>query len=102
MTETKEEDMRREVLLAFQVALLGMVVPRLRGALVRWSPTEIEAVFLYDGELTADDEETAADVEAEVAASFPDQNVQVRAVHLDSPEPLRCSAPGAWVYRRKE
>ena len=99
-TEPDELSFRRDVLLRFQVALLGMVEPHLRGVTVGWSATEIEATMFFDGRLGDDEEEVASDVEAELVASFPDHQVTVVAERLDPPEttPMR----EAWVYKRRE
>ena len=94
--------LRRDVLLAFQVALLGMVGHRLRGVTVAWSDCVISGRLLFDGELGADEAECASDVEAEIAASFPTHEIEVVAQRYDAPEPLNERGLMAWVYRRKE
>ena len=98
----EDVDFRHGVLLAFQVSLLERVTSPLRGVTVGWEERSIWANLLFDGEIGDDEFETSMDVEAEVAASFPEHDVCVRPLRLDAPEPLNPEALKAWVYRRKE
>lgn len=102
MNDDLHLELRRDVLLAFQVALLGMVAPSLRGVTVAWSDCKLVARLLFHGELGADEYETASDVEAEIAASFPEHEIEVAAEQCDFPEALNERGLMAWVYRRKE
>ena len=101
-TENTDLQLRRDVLLTFQVALLGMVGPSLRGVTVSWADRKIVGRLLFDGEVGADERECASDVEAEIAASFPDHEIEVTAGRCDFPEPVNERGLTAWVYRRKE
>jgi hypothetical protein len=102
MNENHEIALRRDVLLTFQVALLGMVDNHLRGVTVSWDEDRIEGVLLYDGALSDVEEETASDVEAEIMASFPEHEVSVAARRYDAPADLNASGLIAWAYRRRE
>jgi len=97
-----ETKLRRDVLLTFQVALLGMVTPSLRGVTVRWDCESISAHCYYDGEVTEAETEVASDIEAEIVASFPDHEVEVLAKRLDYPDDLTSRTLTAWVYARSE
>jgi len=101
-SEPNDLQLRRDVLLAFQVALLGMVGNCLRGVTVGWSDTRISGCMLFDGHVGADEQDCAADVEAEITANFPLHEVEVIAERCDVPEPLNARNRMAWVYRRKE
>lgn len=94
--------LRRDVLLTFQVALLGMVDAHLRGVTVSWDNERIDGHLLYHGALGDLEEETASDIEAELMASFPEHEVCVTARRCDAPEDLRTECLKAWVYRRRE
>ena len=98
--EPTEAGLRRDVLLRFQVALLGMIEPSLRAVTVGWTPKQIEAVLYYDGALRERDVEDASDIEAEVMASFPHHDVMVTAQRLDQPD--RPPMLMAWAYWRRE
>lgn len=97
-----ELELRRGVLLTFQVALLGMVTPSLRGVTVGWDKRRIVGRCLFDGRVGESEVEAASEVEAEVMASFPDHEVSVTAEQLDEPAPLNSRSLTAWVYCRKE
>jgi len=100
--ENNEVALRRDVLLTFQIALLGMVDKHLRGVTVSWDECRIEGVLLYDGALGDIEEETASDVEAEIIASFPEHEVSVASRRCDAPADLNASGLKAWAYRRRE
>lgn len=95
-------ELRRRVLLTFQVALLGMVTPSLRGVTVHWDEQQILAHFLFDGPTGEEEREACSDIEAEVMASFPDHEVSVLSRRVDFPGDLTGELLDAWVYRRKE
>lgn len=97
-----ELEFRRAVLLTFQVALLGMVTPSLRGVTVGWDERRIVGRCFFDGRVGESEVEAASEVEAEVMASFPDHEVSVTAERLDEPVPLNSRSLTAWVYCRKE
>lgn len=101
-TKDSELALRRDVLLTFQVALLGMVDPHLRGVTVSWDAEQIIGRLLFHGTLGDVEEETASDIEAEVMASFPDHDVSVTASRCDAPADLNAHGLKAWVYRRRE
>jgi len=98
----EDRELRRRVLLTFQVALLGMVTPALRAVTVQWDAERILAHCLFDGPTGEEEREACSDVEAEVMASFPDQEVTVVARRFDAPGDLSAELLDAWVYRRKE
>lgn len=98
----QDREFRRRVLLTFQVALLGMVTPALRGVTVRWGERRILAHCLFDGPTGEEEREACSDIEAEVMASFPDHEVDVFARRIDAPKDLTPELLDAWVYRRKE
>ena len=97
-----EYSLRQRVLLVFQVALLGMVTPSLRGVTVGWKDRRIRARFFFDGPTREAERDVCSDIEAEVLASFPDYEVEVHAERLDAPHELGPAMLDAWVYRRKE
>lgn len=102
MIKNHEIDLRRDVLLTFQVGLLGMVDDHLRGVTVSWDDGRIDGVLLYDGALGDIEVETASDVEAEIMASFPEHEVSVAARRYDAPGDLNAAGLKAWVFCRRE
>lgn len=101
-TDNKNIELRHEVLLAFQTALLGMIESSLRGVTIAWSDRSISGHFLFDGEIGAEERECASDVEAEIAASFPNHKIELTAETCNFPGSLNERGLAAWVYRRKE
>ena len=95
-------ELRRDVLLTFQVAFLGMVLPTLRGVIVGWDSNRIYARCYYDGMVGDAEVEIASDVEAEIMASFPEHDVEVTVERCDVPKMLKYSTSEAWTYKRKE
>ena len=102
MMTNEEIILRQDVLLTFQVALLGMVLPSLRGVTVGWDANEISALCLYDGNIGDIENELASDIEAEIIASFPEYKVNVGAESFKYPANLNNQTLKAWVYRRLE
>lgn len=93
---------RPQVLLTFQVALLGMIPPSLRAVTVGWRADRIDALLVFDGPLESRDQELCWELEAEVAASFPELDVSVGSVRLDAPLSFAQHLLDAWVYARLE
>lgn len=101
MSEPSAE-FRSRVLLAFQVALLGMVTPPLRAVTVGWEGKRIAAKCIFDRAIASDDWDACSDIEGEVLASFPDHEVEVSPMCLERGRELRAELLTAWVYRRME
>jgi len=97
-----DNEFRRRVLVGFQVALLGMVTPSLRGITVGWDERRIVGRCFFDGPIGESERETCSDIEAEIMASFAEHDVEVVAERLDAPQDLTTELLDAWVYRRKE
>ena len=93
---------RRAVMLAVQTALLGEVTPNLRAVTVSWHSSSVRARLLYDGHVEGSETECASDIEAELMAVFPEENVSVFAEQLDYPKDLNERHLQAWAYMRKE
>ena len=66
-----DTELRISLLLSLQRALLDAVPPSLRSVTCDWERTEIRLQFLFDGEISEDDEETARIAGTEVIADFP-------------------------------
>ena len=102
MNNTEDIELRHQVLMVFQTALLGMVTPDLRGVSVNWSPTQIRGFFFYDGDVSEAEREIVSDVESEVIASFSKFAVDLEARSCPASKRLPSLEAGAWVYRRLE
>ncbi|MDH4183327.1 MAG: hypothetical protein OEV92_03825 [Nitrospinota bacterium] len=100
---SKEGEFRCEVLVRFQVALLNMVTPSLRGVTVGWGDKKIYAICFYDCDIGDEEEECASEIETEIMASFPDHHVRVVAeAAKDISDNLNSRTLKAWVYSRME
>ena len=99
---TDEKTIRQvHVLLSVQKALLGAISSQLRAVTVSWDMHRIDMYFIYDGELSEDDRESAECAATEVLANFPDDHVEAHYVRCDVPD--RTPALGMHVvFRRKE
>jgi|SRR5687767_4055921 hypothetical protein len=72
-------DLRVQVLLSIQRALVGTVTPNLRLVVCSWSDSAIEIRAIYDGPPTPDEVEEMSIVETNVIADFPSSmSIQVR------------------------
>lgn len=81
-------------------ALLGEVVPSLRGVAVDWKDNTILMYFYNDGELSDELENDYSCIGTEVVASYYDAMINETIVRLDFPNPL--PEHKYWAYRRKE
>lgn len=94
--------LRRDVLLTAQVALLGEISHAVRGITLAWDDSEIRVRAIMDGEPSEDDVESIECAGTEIIASFPEHQIAVEVVRLDEPAPLEPQGLKAWVFRRKE
>jgi hypothetical protein len=97
-----EIQLRREVLLTAQVALLGEVSAAVRAVALAWSPQKIHLRAVFDGEIDDEDSESMECVGTEILASFSTHEIEVECTRLDAPSPLKPLFLMAWVYMRKE
>ncbi len=79
-----------------------MVPFALRAVTVGWKGSYIIGHCLFDGPVGEEEDELCSEIEAEIIARFPEQQVEVVAKRLDAPLDLRSRLLEAWVYRRKE
>lgn len=98
-----QNELRAEVLLSLQRALLGEIGLNVRGITCDWDTTSITIQCIFDGEISDDDQEAMEVACTEVMADFPpDVTVNRACKRLDAPEPLNSHTLTVWVYRRKE
>jgi hypothetical protein len=95
-------DLRTQVLLSLQCALLGEITPNIRGITCSWDTSKITIVCYLQDDISEDIEESMECVATEVMADFPEHQVEIECKKLDEPEPLNPYTLSAWVYRRKE
>lgn len=88
------------LLLATQRALLGEVVPSLRGVAVEWSDTIINMYFYNDGVISNVLENDFSCVGTEVVANFVDAHITEHCIRLDYPNKMPTHT--YWAYKRKE
>ena len=100
--QNDDVELRHEVLLAFQAALLGEVTSDLRGVSVAWTDSHISGVFVYDGEISEREKEIVSGVEGEVISHFVDHTIDLVAKGSIAPVALDQFSLGVWVYRRSE
>jgi hypothetical protein len=102
MSNDMEKNIRSQVLLAFQSALLGSITPDIRGITVKWSDRHIDGVFIYDHDISEIENELISDVEGEVISHFIEHTIQLKAVGLEQSINLNDMNLREWVYRRME
>ena len=100
--ESDNIELRRDVLLTTQVALLGEVSSSVRGITLAWSPQKIHLRAIFDGNIDESDRESMECVGTEILASFPEHELEVECVRADVPARLDPFFLMAWVYLRKE
>jgi hypothetical protein len=93
--------LRRDVLLTAQVALLGEISHAVRGITLAWDATEIRLRAIIDGEPAEADVESMECAGTEIVASFP-HRIAGEVLRLDEPASLEPHGLRAWVFRRKE
>lgn len=100
---TNDADVRVQLLLSLQRALLGSVPASLRSVTCGWEGTTIKLQFLFDGAISEDDEEDAWIVGSEVIADFPSPwTISEDIARLDYPADLRGRTLPLRAYARKE
>ena len=97
-----EIDLRVRVLLSLQRALLGAIVPSIRGITCSYDDSEIKILCLFDGEYSDDDKEILECVSTEVVADFPSHQIILDCIRHDNPELINPKVLSDWVYLRKE
>lgn len=98
-----DADIRLNLLLSVQAALLFAVPPTLRAVTCGWQGTEVKLRFVFDGPITEDDEEGARIVGTEVVAAFPPPWTLAEEIkRVDHPADLKAGALPLWVFARKE
>lgn len=98
----EESDLRRDILLTAQVALLGELSSAVRGITLAWSADRIHLRAVFSGEITEGDRESMECVGTEIMASFPTHRVEVECLRLDAPAQMKSLFLMAWAYLRKE
>jgi hypothetical protein len=97
------QSIRAKLLLSAQRALLGAVPANLRAVTAGWTGAQITLRFLFDGEISASDRESAQIVGTEVISDFPSPwTIEEEILRLDQPADLGAKALAHWVYLRKE
>jgi hypothetical protein len=95
-------DLRTQVLLSLQSALIGEITPNIRGITCCWDTSKITIVCYLEDDIREDIEESMEYAATEVMADFPEHQVEMECKKLDESEPLNPYTLYAWVYRRKE
>jgi hypothetical protein len=100
---TQGHDIRDQLLLSIQNALLDAVPATLRSVTCDWEGRKIRLRFLFDGPLNEDDQESFRIVGTEVIANFPSPwEISEEIERLDYPADRRSRALSLWAYARKE
>ena len=97
---TKCEDTYTELRISAQMALLGEVVPAVRGVAVDWGGTAIPMYFYNDGGISSELKDDFHSIGGEVVSFFSDASIEEKIVRLDYPAEF--PPHKFWVYRRKE
>lgn len=93
-------ELRAQVLLSAQKALLGEIYPAIRAIVVGFSDQEITIRFYFDRIPTEDDFENASVVATEMIADF-SREVKHECIFTSEPQ-SKLDPLNAWVYSRKE
>jgi len=98
----EEIEIRRDLLIAVQRALWGMIYPSIRSIAVGFDGLEkLKIIFYLDREPNEDDYETISDVAGEVCADI--NFIEVEETCIFSNEPFsKLDNLETWVYMRKE
>jgi hypothetical protein len=98
----EEIEIRRDLLIAIQSALLGMIYPSIRSIAVGFDGLKkFKIIFYLDREPNDNDYETISDVAGEVCADI--NFIKVEEICIFSNEPFsKLDNLKTWVYVRKE
>jgi hypothetical protein len=103
MMSGAEQELRIDVLLSLQRALLGMVTPDLRAVEVEIEGRDVRGRFMYDGAITDEHRELVDEVETLLIADMEDDvNARLEAVAVPSPAPVALVPGTAYCYLRRE
>lgn len=97
-----DNEIRIQLLLCLQLALLGEVTPNLRLVACAWDAAKISIPAVFDGPISEDDRDRIEVAVTEIMASFPDHLVESDILRLDYPRPLRPLWLTRNVYKRFE
>jgi hypothetical protein len=87
---TLDQIIRTRILLATQSALLGEVFPGVAAIYVSWDQLLIKLTYFVDEPLLAEDRDSISRIEAEMAAHFPEQEIESSIFNLPFPVPDSC------------
>ncbi len=100
--DKKNIELRRDVLISIQRALLGMIYPSIRAIAVGYDDIEkLKMIYYLDREPNEDDYENISDVVGEVCSDIDFQEVEELCVFTK--EPInKLDNLVSWVYIRRE
>jgi hypothetical protein len=94
---------RARILLSMQVALLGMVTPKMRAVLIGWHEPQMVFRVIFDSCLvTSEQADLVNELETEMIAHFPGWEIQGLAVPLEQAHQVSASLNEVLVFRRAE
>jgi hypothetical protein len=98
---TSDDELRADIVLSVNGALLGSVTPNLRGVAVDWDDSSIRVVCYFHGSISEEDQEIMDCVHTEVATDFVDaRTVELSTKRLD--KPTKMDGLRAFVFERRE
>jgi len=100
-----KNQMRIDVILAGQKALIGSIIPNIRAVFAEWTELSITLSIIYDGAITKSDEEEAEVIARKLQQQFSDVSVTTHYRRIDFPEALPVIQPSdqcTVLYLRKE
>jgi hypothetical protein len=96
-------ELRAQVLLSLQRALVGAVTPNLRLVVCRWTESEIKIRAVYDQQPSPDEVEEMSIVETNMLADFPpSMTIQVQCLESDRAFKVAVEDDEEAVYARWE
>lgn len=100
---TERPDLRTEVILSVQRALLGEVTPDIRAVAVGWEGGVVRARFVFDHPVTEDDRDKVLGINMYVQDDFDDFQETDFTAEFSLERPLELKpGEGWWVYMRDE
>ena len=95
-------NLRANILLAMQTALLGMITKNIRAISCDWNENEIFINFIYNKEPSGEDKSICSEIEAEVISHFPEHKISVKLIAIPETRSLKGEMLPSWVYMRRE
>jgi hypothetical protein len=101
MSDEENNERRKDILVYLQLCLVGAITSNVRAIFVDWDTTDVTVYFVFDGQISEEDQEIASCAHTEFISDLPDNFHDFRCIRIDLPNPIP-QLGRECVYKRKE